>query len=322
MNSSRRLNLLLGGGLLVGLLGAYGATLTGIVHRWLTDPKYSHGYFVPLFALWLLWSRWRRAPDSLRAGAFAGSWWGLPIFAGAIAAHLAGGYLFVDWIAEASLLLALVGLCLCVGGWPLARVAWPSIAFLAFMLPLPHRAEVSLAGPLQSIATAASAYLLQLLGFTAGTEGNIIVMNTARIGVVEACSGLGMLVTFFALSTAVAIVLKRPLLDKLVIVVSAIPIAVVANILRITVTGALMDTVGNRIAMIVYHDGAGYLMMTLALGLMLVELKVLSLLLVEVPAEVPGPVNIAQSLAPATPPARERNLKGPPPRRSERTTQR
>ena len=65
------------------------------------------------------------------------------------------------------------------------------------------------------MATTASTYLLQTLGFMAFAEGNVIQLNEARIGVVEACSGLSMLITFFALSTAAALVVKRPLLDRI-----------------------------------------------------------------------------------------------------------
>ncbi len=72
------------------------------------------------------------------------------------------------------------------------------------MIPLPWRIENALGGPLQSIAAAASTYFLQTLGFMAITEGNVIQLNEARIGIVEACSGLSMVMTFVALSTAAA----------------------------------------------------------------------------------------------------------------------
>src|SRR5262249_35865348 len=145
----------------------------------------------------------------------------------------------------------LAGVTWCLGGWPLLRMAAPAIAFLGFMLPLPHRVEVALGLPLQKIATLASTYLLQMFGFTAAAEGNVIVLNDVRLGIVDACSGLGMLVTFFAMATAVVLVLNRPLLDKLIVLASAIPIAVIANVIRITATGVLSETVGGRIANIV-----------------------------------------------------------------------
>ena len=112
-------------------------------------------------------------------------------------------------------------------------------------------------------------------------EGNVIQLNEAQIGVVEACSGLSMLITFVALSTAAALVVKRPLLDRLVLVASSIPVALLANIARICLTGILHETVGGHAASTFYHDLAGWLMMPLALVLYWLEIWVLSRLLIE-----------------------------------------
>jgi exosortase/archaeosortase family protein len=112
-------------------------------------------------------------------------------------------------------------------------------------------------------------------------DGYVIHLNDARIGVVEACSGLSMLMTFTALATAAALVMRRPLLDKLVLVVSSIPVALAANILRITVTAILHDTVGGRAAEAFYHDLAGWLMIPAALGLYWLEVWVFSRIVVE-----------------------------------------
>jgi exosortase len=151
---------------------------------------------------------------------------------------------------------------------------------------LPYHAEVALGDPLQRLATQASAYLLEVLGFCASPEGNTIVLNSRTLNVEEACSGLGMLVTFFALSVAVALVVQRPLLDRLVIVASAIPVSLVVNVMRIVATGIVAETVGGRAVHVVFHDVAGYLMMTLAAVLIWLELKVLARLLVAAPAPV------------------------------------
>ncbi len=186
-----------------------------------------------------------------------------------------------------ALLPYLGGLALLLGGWRILEWAWPSIGFLAFMIPLPWRVENALGPPLQSIATTASTYLLQTLGFMAFAEGNVIQLNEARIGVVEACSGLSMLITFVALSTAAALVVKRPLLDRIVLVASSIPVALLANIARITVTGILHETVGGHVATTFYHDLAGWLMIPLALILYWFEIWVLSRLLIETKYEAP-----------------------------------
>jgi exosortase/archaeosortase family protein len=113
------------------------------------------------------------------------------------------------------------------------------------------------------------------------------VLNHERLNVEEACSGLGMLMTFFALATAVAIIVKRPVLDKVVILLSAAPVAVLANVLRIVLTGIFAETIGTDVAFTFYHYGAGLFMVPVALGLIWLELKVIDHLLVAPPPEVP-----------------------------------
>src|SRR5262249_50759240 len=149
----------------------------------------------------------------------------------------------------------------------------------------PYRASTAMAGPLQTFATETSTFLLQTLGTPAVSEGNVILLNDVEIGVVEACSGLRMLVIFFALSTAVALVIRRPLWEKALLVSSAIPIALVVNVLRITVTGAMHElasastVITHEMANTVFHDLAGWLMMPAALGALALELVLLKRLL-------------------------------------------
>ena len=266
------------------LLWAYWGGLCNVAERWSTDPQYSHGYLVVAFALVLLWLR----RDRLAGVVARPTWWGVPLLAVGTFLHLAGAYLYYDWVDVASLIPSLAGLCLALAGWGVLRWAWPAVAFLGFMLPLPYRLEVALAYPLQRLATLGSTYLLQTLGFATVAEGNVIVMDEVRIGVVQACNGLGMLLTFFALATAVAMVQRRPVLDKVFIVLSALPIAVLANLIRITATGVLHATVGTEIADLVFHDLAGWVMMPLALGMLWIELWGLSRLLVEPPPPSPA----------------------------------
>jgi len=130
-------------------------------------------------------------------------------------------------------------------------------------------------------------------------EGNVIQLNEARIGVVEACSGLSMLMTFIALSTAAALVVKRPLLDRIVLVASSIPVALLANIARIVMTGALHEMVGGHAATTFYHDLAGWVMMPLALVLYWIEIGVLSRILIETKHEAPPVLDLLRSRRPA-----------------------
>jgi exosortase len=287
--------LLLGGVFSFVLLWCYAPTLAAMARCWSNDPKYSHGFLVPVFAAVVLWVRRQAHPDvKLQL-----HWSGVPWLVIAALMRLASAAFYFEWLDALSLLPSLAGVCLLLGGPPALRWAWPGIAFLVFMMQAPYQLEVALAQPLQSVATKFSTYLLQTAGLPAVAEGNIIWIDDVPLGVVEACSGLGMLITFFALSTAVALVLARTWTERAVLFLSAIPIAVLTNVARITLTGILFATVGSTVAKFVYHDLAGWLMMPLALVLLWLELKFLAHLFIEPKPEPPLPVALASGPVPA-----------------------
>jgi exosortase len=267
------------GGFTALCLWVYWPTLVEMADRWVNDPQYSHGYLVPAFALVLLYMR----RGQLAGATFQADWRGLPLIAAGAVGFVVGGFTYFDWLTAASLLPTLAGLAVLFGGLQAIKWAWPAIAFLLFMIPLPYRVETALGGPLQSVATRGSEWVLQTLGFAALAEGNVILLEHGRIAVVEACNGLAMLLTFAALATGMAIVVRRPLLDRIVLLVSAVPVAVLVNIVRISATGVAMELWGADVAHELFHDQAGWLMMPLAIGILWLELWVLSRLLVEVP---------------------------------------
>lgn len=280
------LALLAGLSLLLGW--AYWPTLLSMVDRWSNDPQYSHGFLVPIFALIVLWSRKSAHP----AVTFSINWWGLTLIGIACLFRLFAALLFLEFLDTFSLLPMLLGLCLLLSGTNGLRWAWPGIVFLIFMMPAPYQMETALAHPLQRLATVTSTYLLQTVGLPAICEGNIILLKDLKLGVVEACSGLGMLVTFFALSTAVALVIQRSFIQRLILFISAIPIALITNIVRITLTGILYVTAGDSVARAVFHDLAGWLMMPLALFLLWLEIRFLSHLFLPVDETGPLPLGI------------------------------
>jgi len=270
--------------------------LAGMAERWSGDPRYAHGYLVPMFSVALLWMR----REQFLGEKFRPSTWGLVFIALGAAVQLAGGFYRVQPIEGSAILFYLAGLALLVGGWPAFRWSWPAILFLIFMIPLPWGLEKALGPPLQKLATMCSTFLLQTFGFMAFSEGNVIQLNEARIGVVEACSGLSMLITFIALSTGMALVIKRPLLDKIVLVLSAIPVALVANIARITLTGILHETAGGKVADHFYHDLAGWVMIPFALFLYWCVIWIFSHLLIEV-GEAPVLIGVSPGKARSVP---------------------
>lgn len=267
----------------------YWPILGEMARRWSSDTRYSHGFLVPCFALFLLWYRRER----LFPGPLEPRWWGLLLVALGVTLYLAGARYFLQWVEAVSLLPCLAGVCVLWGGRPALRWSWPAIAFLVFAIPLPYRVEYALGYPLQRIATAASTYILQTLGLPAVAEGYIIVLpDDIRVGVVEACNGLGMLMMFLAFATGTVLVSRRPLLDRVLILLSAVPIAVAANVVRITVTGLLHVVAGSELAEAVYHDLAGWLMMPLALAILWFEVWLLSHLLIEPPRPSPLPLGL------------------------------
>jgi exosortase len=269
----------------LGVLWAYAPTLTTLVRRWIAEPRHSHGFVVPALALVVWWVRHTSPERQRRDREYRPSWWGLGLLAGAALLRLAGAYFYIDWFDGLSLLPVILGFCLLAGGWPLFREAAPAVGLLVFMLPFPFQVEGMLSAPLQHLATVTSVYFLQTFGLPAVAEGNVIAIDDLKIGVLEACNGLGMLSVFFAISTAVALLLRRPLLDRMVVFLSAIPVGVLLNLVRITATGLVYAAVGDRAAQSFFHELAGWLMMPFALAALWLELVVLDRLFVPQPLQ-------------------------------------
>jgi exosortase len=270
------------------LLWGYWPSLSEMFTKWRHDAHYTHGFLVPIFAGILLWLRRSQVPALLPRP----SWWGVLLLGGAALFRLAGTYFYLSWVEDVSLLPALAGICVLFGGWAALRWAWPAIAFLFFMLPLPYRLESALAGPLQSLATEVSTYTLQTLGYCAVAENNVIHMREVTISVVQACSGLSMLLTSAAVATAVVLAFRLPLWQRAVILLSAGPVALITNAARITAMGILSKLLGPTAADEYFHGPVGLLMLPLAMALLWLELKLFSWLLLE-PAEDEGPAPAA-----------------------------
>jgi len=277
----------------ITLSWGYWTTFMQLAAKWGSDPSYSHGYLVPLFAVGLLWMR-RSELDVSKIGT---NWWGLvPLLAG-VALRIAGAHFYFDWFDSLSLIPVIAGICLLLGGSAFLVWTLPAIAFLFFMIPLPFQVEIALQSPLRQIGTVASVYIMQTIGLPALAEGNIIVVGETRLGVAEACSGLRMLMIFFALTTAVALVSQRPLWERILIVVSAVPIALTTNVIRIAVTGCLYSLNYSKLAELVFHDLAGWLMMPFALVLLWFEFWVLSKTVI---TENDDPVSVSMDAGHAT----------------------
>ena len=259
-------------------LALFGDAWGVLLQRWAGDPDYTHGFLVPLVSGYLLWQR----RGLLRGAALSPTWSAVAVGVGCLVLsgviRAASLILFARVLDPAAIVPCVFGLILLLGGWGAFRWAWPSALFLIFMLPLPGFVATLLSHPLQRAATIASTFALQTLGVPAMAEGNVIALRDGQLEIVQACSGLKMMSLFVAVCVAAAFIMRRPLLDRILVAVSAPLNALAANVIRITVTGVLHEL--NLVGTNMQHDLAGWLMMPAAVLLVWVELYLLDRILV------------------------------------------
>jgi exosortase len=269
------------GGLVLLLTYGYLNMLSYTAMSW-KDPLYSHGYIVPLFAGFLFWVR--RRP--LTVVDPSERWIGLGILLISLFIRLGASYVDMNPVDRLSYLGALLGVCQIVGGTSMLKWAGPAVGFLVFMYPLPSVLEHSVLLFLQKLAAIASTWVLQLLGAPALRDGNRIMIDQLPLEVADACSGLRMSTIFGAMSVAMAILINRPWWDRVTILLSAIPIALVTNIIRITLTALLfMAFPESELVHQLVHDWAGLAMMPIAMGLLWIELQLLEQITVPIESD-------------------------------------
>ncbi|MCE5269332.1 MAG: exosortase/archaeosortase family protein [Planctomycetaceae bacterium] len=250
---------------------------------WWNQEDYQHGFVVPLFSLFLLY--WRR--DMILPFKGRGSLWGLAFFAVWAAMRWITVYFNYESLPEMSIVPFCAGLALFVGGWQGFRWAWPSVLFLVFMIPLPGAVQDVARLQLQQIATKLSVFVIQTLGIPAVQDSVVIQMTDRPLRIAEACSGLRMMSLFFAACIGAAFIIRKPAWEKLLLIVSAVPIAIASNVVRIVLTASLCE-VGRQWPSLInpehaeklVHDGAGLLMPIVGLLLLWGEVILLSKLLI------------------------------------------
>jgi exosortase len=179
--------------------------------------------------------------------------------------------------------------------------AWPAIAFLILMVPLPFRVETAMALPMQELATRVSTFGLQTIGVFARSRGTVIFLQEGKIHVADACGGLSMLVAFIAVSAFVAIAVKRVVWQRIVILLFSVPIALLLNAVRIIAAGVVYAILGQEWSNF-FHDASGWLMMPAAAGLLWVQLRVFDAIYIPPPDGDPVPLEFVydDALSPTT----------------------
>jgi exosortase len=197
------------------------------------------------------------------------------------------GLLFMYESAERySLVLTIAALTLMVAGRQVFRRVFWILLFLFLMVPLPGRIHNLISGPLQKIATTGSVFLLEAFGTSVSQQGNVVTLNAeTTMAVEEACSGLRMLTAFIIVSAFIAYMIKRSRIQKAVLLLSSIPIAVICNIIRLCITAILFMLVSTEAAEKFFHDFAGIVMMPAAVLLIFGELWIMKILVKKEPIQ-------------------------------------
>lgn len=227
--------------------------------QWRNEPDYSHGYLVVPLAALIAYSRLDLFPG-IRPRI---SWAGISLLLLAIAMRVVGRLGYMDFMDGWSLLPWVAGVTWMLLGPKALRWALPAIAFLILLVPLPYRAESLLSWKLQGVATEASTAVLRILGQPAVSEGHTIWLGQSQLMVEEACSGLRIFVGIGALAFFWASMVRRAWLDRFVILAAALPLAIVANVFRVT-TMALFSKSFEGAALERIHDWMGFVMIAVA----------------------------------------------------------
>ncbi|MEO2048794.1 MAG: exosortase/archaeosortase family protein [Pirellulales bacterium] len=253
--------LILGGvALLFVLVWSYWPTLASMVHAWIQQPDYSHGFLVLPVSIGFLWLRRASFPREAIQPSLIGA--ALLLVVGGL--RLFAGLYYLKPLDGWTLPIAVGASVWLLYGMKCLRWSSSSILFLWFMMPIPYTAERWLSVPLQRVATILSTTCLQLLGQPAISEGNTIWLGEQQLFVAEACSGMRIFVGIFALAFAYVLFSRWSWWQKVMVLMAAIPVAIVANVTRIVVTGLLCQYASSDAGHVFSHDIAGIVMIPFA----------------------------------------------------------
>src|SRR5712671_2314280 len=245
----------------------YASVLGSLARQWWNDPNYSHGFFVPLFAAYILWrerGRWGAQQSCANNS-------GLAIILGAIGLLVLGTLAAEIFTSRVSLLILICGMIVFLAGYKTLRsMAFP-IGYLIFMIPLPAIIYYQLTFPLQLLASRLGATGLVALGIHTVREGNLLILPNCTLNVVDACSGIRSLLSLFAGVAAYGYLAEPKTWKRITLAAVSIPIAIVTNGLRLVATGVLS---------VLYGPTADTGLVHVALGVCFFALAFLSIVLI------------------------------------------
>jgi exosortase len=245
---------------LILIVTAYFPILRALVYQWSTDEDVSHGFLVPLVVGYIAWQR----RDQLHALPLQPAWWGIALLAwGAFQAWIGtlGAEVFLQ---RTSVLITLVGLLAVIGGIPLLRALAFPLLLLPFMIPIPAVIFNQITFPLQIFASRVAEFALGVINIPVLRDGNILELASQKLSVAEACSGIRSLLSLTFLSLVYGYFFEKRAWVRWVLFISTVPIAIIANAGRVTITGILSE-IDPELARGFFHSLEGYIIFMIAL---------------------------------------------------------
>ena len=232
---------------------------------WSVKEEYSHAYFLPLIAIFLIWQK----KDELRKLPLQGSWAGLTLVILGVVVGAAGSLSTIYLLVHYAFLITLTGVVLAYLGWQGLRLLWAPLLLLFFTIPLPPFLYNALSIKLQLISSQLGVALIRLFDISVYLEGNVIDLGTYKLQVVDACSGLRYLFPLTSVSFLIAYFFKAPVWQRLLVFVASIPLTILMNSIRIGITGILVNYWGNEMAEGFIHDFEGWIFFMVCTGILI-----------------------------------------------------
>ncbi len=248
----------------------YWSTLAHLFGQWWHDPNFSHGFFVPLFSIFVIWQH----REQLFALDRKPSWSGLAVLFLGLTILIVGQMGAELFLARSSLLLSLAGLVILFFGWKVFGAVLFPWAFLLLMIPIPALLFNQITFPLQLLASRVSAAVLPVFGVPILREGNVINLSSMALEVAEACSGIRSLLSLLTLAIIYGYFMDKRQWVRWVLALASVPIAVAANSVRIIGTGLLVQYWDAEKAEGYFHASWGWIIFVVSL-LMLYALHAL-----------------------------------------------
>jgi exosortase len=238
----------------------------GLLRDWLHDDNYSHGLLIVPLALYFVWERRQKLVNlPLQPNLL-----GLVIVAGSLVTLIAGTLGAELFLTRISIIGTIAGAVLFLAGWQYLRVLAFPVTFLLLMIPIPAIIFNQIAFPLQIFASQFGTAVIQGAGVPVLREGNVIALANTTLEVVEACSGIRSLISLLTLGIVYGYFTDHRAWVRVAIATSTIPIAIIANGLRVAGTGVLAHYYGRGAADGFFHTFSGWLVFVVAFVMLFV----------------------------------------------------